>query len=51
MPVVNVGDDKYLLHLPSLSGLPGSVLKRSVGSIEQDRSRIVDALDWLFLGI
>lgn len=51
MPVVNVGDDKFLLHLPSLSGLPRGVLKRSVGSIAQDRSRIVDALDWLFLGI
>jgi hypothetical protein len=51
MPVVNVGEHKYLLHLPSVSGLPSGSLKRSVGSIAQDRSRIVDALDWLFLGI
>jgi toxin CcdB len=50
-PVVNVAGERFLLHTPGLSGMPAGRLKSPVGSIAAHRDRIVDALDWLFLGI
>jgi toxin CcdB len=50
-PIVRVDDEQFLLHMPGLVGLPARMLKKPVGSIAAHRDRIVEALDWLFLGI
>lgn len=50
-PIITLEGEDLLLHLPGLVGMPTGLLKKPVGSIAAYRSKIVDALDWLFLGI
>lgn len=51
MPQIQVGDCDYLLLVPSLTSIRAKDLKDSIGSIDAYRTPIVNALDWLFLGI
>lgn len=51
MPVVSIGPGEFLLLLPSLTSLPASDLRRAIASLAAHRDRIVEAIDWLFLGI
>ena len=51
MPVVSIGDDAFVLFLPSLTNLPANDLVDARGSIRAERDRIVEGLDWLFLGV
>ncbi len=51
MPVVEIGDREFVLLMPSLTNVPVTELRRSVGSLGAFRDRIVDAIDWTFLGI
>jgi toxin CcdB len=50
-PIVSVDGEAFLLHMPGLTGIPRRQLAEPIGSIAAHRDRIVDALDWLFLGI
>jgi toxin CcdB len=51
MPIVNVNGRDYVLLIPSLTNLPITDLKSAVGNVAPHRDRIVEALDWLFLGV
>lgn len=51
MPVVQVNGRDYVLLVPSLTNLPAADLKGAIGNIGAHRDRIVEALDWLFLGV
>jgi hypothetical protein len=51
MPVLEIERRPYVLLLPSLTNLPGSDLGRTTASLASSRDRIVEALDWLFLGV
>lgn len=51
IPIVGIGGDEFALLLPSLTNLPAADLQEPVGNIAFHRDRIVEALDWLFLGV
>jgi toxin CcdB len=50
-PTIVLAGQEFALLLPSITNVPTRTLRASVGSIAAHRDRIVDALDWLFLGI
>jgi hypothetical protein len=37
--------------MPSITNVPAAELRRPVGDLTAYRGRIVDAIDWMFLGI
>ena len=51
MPVVEIGGREFVLLMPSLANVPVTELRGSVGDLKAFRDRIVDAIDWTFLGI
>jgi toxin CcdB len=51
MPVVEIGGREFVLLMPSLTNVPVTELRGSVGNLKAFRDRIVDAIDWVFLGI
>ena len=51
MPVVEVDRREFVVLMPSITNVPVAELRRSVGDIAAWRSKIVDAIDWMFLGI
>jgi hypothetical protein len=51
MPIVELGGREFVVLMPSLTNVPVSELKDAVGNLNGFRDRIVDALDWMFLGI
>lgn len=50
-PVVEIGGQEFVVLMPSITNVPVVELRRAVGDLTAYRSKIVDALDWLFLGI
>ena len=51
MPVVSIKRQDFVLLMPSLTNVPASELRGPVGNIAAFRDQIVEALDWMFLGI
>jgi len=51
MPIVDVGGREFVLLMPSLTNVPMTELRGAVGNLQAFRDRIVDAIDWIFLGI
>jgi toxin CcdB len=51
MPVVEVKGWKFVLLMPSMTNVAVAGLRGSVGNIAAFRDQIVEALDWMFLGI
>lgn len=51
MPVVEIGGREFVLLMPSLTNVPVTELRGPVGDLKAFRDRIVDAIDWTFLGI
>ena len=51
MPLVELGRQEFVLLMPSITNVPVTELGRSVGDLAAYRSKIVDAIDWMFLGI
>lgn len=51
MPVVEIGDRVFVLLMPSMTNVPVTELRHSVANLGAFRDRIVDAIDWTFLGI
>lgn len=51
MPVVEVKGRKFVLLMPSMTNVAIAELRGSVGNIAAFRDQIVEALDWMFLGI
>ena len=50
MPVVEIGDRQFVLLMPSITNVPVAELRGQVGNLAAFRDRIVDAIDWTFLG-
>ena len=51
MPVVQVDGRDFVLLMPSITNVPVTELRSPVGNLNVFRDRIVDAIDWTFLGI
>jgi len=51
MPVVLIGGREFVLLMPSITNVPANELRGPVGNLGAFRDRIVDAIDWTFLGI
>ena len=51
MPVVQVDGRDFVLLMPSITNVPVTELRSPVGNLSSFRDRIVDAIDWTFLGI
>ncbi len=51
MPSVDIDSQELVLLMPSITNVPVAELGRSVGNLTAYRSRIVDAIDAMFLGI
>jgi hypothetical protein len=51
MPVVQIGGREFVLLMPSMTNVPVTELRGPVGNLGAFRDRIVDAIDWTFLGI
>jgi toxin CcdB len=51
MPIVEIGGQEFVVLMPSITNVPGTELRRAVGDLTAYRSQIVNALDWMFLGI
>lgn len=51
MPIVEVGGREFVVLMPSITNVPVAELRKAVGNLNAFRDRIVDALDWMFLGI
>jgi toxin CcdB len=50
-PVVQLGSREYVLLMPSLTNVPVTELRGSVGNLNAFRDQIIDAIDWTFLGV
>jgi toxin CcdB len=50
-PVVDVDGRSFVLLVHLLTNLPAADLKIAIGNVSAHRDRIVEALDWLFLGV
>lgn len=50
-PIVEVEGREYVVLMPSLTNVPVAELRKAVGNLNGFRDRIVEALDWMFLGI
>jgi hypothetical protein len=50
MPVVLIGGREFVVLTP-ITNVPASELRGPVGDLGAFRDRIVDAIDWTFLGI
>ncbi|MFI5030676.1 MAG: CcdB family protein [Reyranellales bacterium] len=51
MPIVEIGGQEFVVLMPSITNVPVTELRRAVGDLTAYRSQIVNALDWMFLGI
>jgi hypothetical protein len=51
MPIVDIGGREFVLLMPSLTNVPATELRTPVTNLKVFRDRIVDAIDWTFLGI
>jgi len=51
MPVVQIGGREFVLLMPSMTNVPVTELRGLVGNLDAFRDRIVDAIDWTFLGV
>lgn len=51
MPVVEIGGQEFVVLMPSITNVGVEELRRPVGDLTTYRGRIVDAIDWMFLGI
>ena len=51
MPVVQLADREFVLLMPSITNVLVTELRGPVGNLTAFRDRIVDAIDWTFLGI
>lgn len=51
MPTLEIGREPLILLTPQLAGISRSELGPAVGSLADERSAIIDALDVLFTGV
>ena len=51
LPVVELEGQELLVLMPSITNVAVAELGRPLGDLTAFRGKIVDALDWMFLGI
>ncbi len=51
LPVVGVAGQEFVVVMPSITNVTVVELGKSVGDLSAFRGKIVDAIDWMFLGI
>lgn len=51
LPIVEIAGRQFVLLMPSITNVPVAELRGPVGSLQGLRDRIVEAIDWMFLGI
>lgn len=51
MPIVSIRHRDFVVLMPSITNVPMSELRGAIGNVAPHRDRIVEALDWMFLGI
>lgn len=50
-PIIELAGKEFIVLMPWLTNVPASELRTPVANLSAFRDRIVDAVDWLFLGI
>jgi toxin CcdB len=50
-PIVQFAGKEFIVLLPWMTNVPASELRKPVADLAPFRDRIVDAIDWQFLGI
>jgi toxin CcdB len=50
-PIVEFAGKEFIVLMPWMTNVPASELRKPVADLASFRDRIVDAIDWLFLGI
>jgi hypothetical protein len=50
-PIVQFAGKEFIVLMPWITNVPASELRSPVADLGSFRDRIVDAIDWLFLGI
>jgi hypothetical protein len=50
-PIVQFAGKEFIVLMPWMTNVPASELRKPVADLAPFRDRIVDAIDWLFLGI
>ena len=50
-PIVEFAGKEFVILMPWITNVPASELRSPVADLAPFRDRIVDAIDWLFLGI
>ena len=50
-PVVEFASKDFIVLMPWMTNVPASELKTPVADLGVFRERIIDAIDWLFLGV
>jgi toxin CcdB len=50
-PIVQFAGKEFIVLMPWMTNVPASELRKPVADLASFRDRIVDAVDWLFLGI
>ena len=50
-PIVEFAGKEFVILMPWMTNVPASELRKPVADLAPFRDRIVDAIDWLFLGI
>jgi len=51
LPIVDHGDQRYVVVFNFVTNMPARLLRHPVGSIAHYRDDLTWALDWLFFGI
>jgi toxin CcdB len=50
-PVLEIEGESFVLYTPELAAIPASILRKRVANLDDQREKIVRALDFLFSGI
>jgi toxin CcdB len=50
-PMLDVDGESLVLYTPELAAIPSSILRKCVANLEDQREKIVRAVDFLFSGI
>ena len=50
MPVIEIGDQEFVVLMPSITNVPVAELRGKVTNLHAFRDRILDAIDGTFLG-
>ena len=51
MPILEIEGERFVMLTPQMAGIPKSELGASVTRVEQYRSEIIGAIDFLLTGI